>query len=304
MPTRRARQSLRHELVPGRRAWPADLARTVRGEPVQRVVARRVEHEPASFDEHHAVGALECSAAAARRRRRRGRARPRDRGAPRRRRDRAATSARRGAAARARARATEARQTRCSSPAESVAVRRSARCPMPRPASAACDARPDLAPARGRCSRGRRRPRSRRAPKTTWSSGSWKSVATVRRAPRDRSPGVAARDLDASLEAAAVEVRDEPGERAQQRRLARARRAEQRDDLARLDRERDVRERRAPARPGTRSVSSSTRLEPHRRHATRTAAAIASRSSHVQAGGAHAFAPAGRSRAPPSPPRG
>ncbi len=48
---------------------------------------------------------------------------------------------------------------------------------------------------------------------------------------------VAARDLDPSLEAAAVEPRHEAGERTQKRRLARAGRAEQQDDLARLDRE-------------------------------------------------------------------
>ena len=62
---------------------------------------------------------------------------------------------------------------------------------------------------------------------------------------RARAPGVAALDLDPALEAAAVEVRDETGERPQERRLPRARRAEQRDDLPGLDPQRDVRERRA-----------------------------------------------------------
>ena len=47
-------------------------------------------------------------------------------------------------------------------------------------------------------------------------------------------------DDDPAGEAAAVEVRHEPGERAQQRRLPGARGAEQRDDLARLELERDV----------------------------------------------------------------
>ena len=91
-------------------------------------------------------------------------------------------------------------------------------------------------------------------PKTTWSSGSWKSDGDAsRELGRARSPGVAAFDLDPALEAAAVEVRDETGERAQERRLSRARRAEQGDDLAGLDSKRDVRKRRAPSRPGTRS---------------------------------------------------
>src|SRR6266511_2179562 len=55
---------------------------------------------------------------------------------------------------------------------------------------------------------------------------------------------VEARDLDGAREAPAVEVGHEPGERAQQRRLARARRSEQRDELARLDVERDAGQRR------------------------------------------------------------
>ena len=84
---------------------------------------------------------------------------------------------------------------------------------------------------------------------TTWSSGSWNSVATVpaSSAGRVRSR-VAAADLDASAETTAVEVRNEPCERPQERRLARPRRAEQRDELARLDLERNVCERR-PAGP-------------------------------------------------------
>ena len=56
---------------------------------------------------------------------------------------------------------------------------------------------------------------------TTWSSGSWKTVATVPassagRAVRVSRPATTTRPA----EAAAVEVRDEPGERPQQRRLA------------------------------------------------------------------------------------
>ena len=53
---------------------------------------------------------------------------------------------------------------------------------------------------------------------------------------------VAAVDLDPALEAAAVEVRDEPGERAQQRRLPGAGGPEQGDDLAGFDPERNVSE--------------------------------------------------------------
>ena len=65
---------------------------------------------------------------------------------------------------------------------------------------------------------------------------------------RPRRARVPAVDGDAALEAPAVEVRHEPGERAQEARLARAGRAEQRDELARLDGERDVHERRQLAR--------------------------------------------------------
>ena len=60
-------------------------------------------------------------------------------------------------------------------------------------------------------------------------------------------PRVEAADLDPAGEAAAVEVRHEPGERAQERRLAAAGGAEQRDDLARVELERDVAH--APATP-------------------------------------------------------
>ena len=68
-------------------------------------------------------------------------------------------------------------------------------------------------------------------------------------------PGAArveAGDHDPAREAAAVEVRHEAGERAEQGRLARPGGPEQRDDLAR--RERRARRRAAPAaRPGTRT---------------------------------------------------
>ena len=71
---------------------------------------------------------------------------------------------------------------------------------------------------------------------TIWSSGSWKTEATVPAScGGPRFARVEAGDDDAAGEDAAVEVRDEPGERAQQRRLAGARRAEQRDVLAVVD---------------------------------------------------------------------
>ena len=61
---------------------------------------------------------------------------------------------------------------------------------------------------------------------------------------RPRAPRVVAGDLDAAGKAAAVEVRHEPGQRAQQRRLAAAGGAEQRDHLAGLEVERDAVQRR------------------------------------------------------------
>ena len=56
---------------------------------------------------------------------------------------------------------------------------------------------------------------------------------------------VATVDLDPAFETAAVEVWDEAGERTQERGLARAGRPEHRDDLPRLDAQRDMRERRS-----------------------------------------------------------
>ena len=57
---------------------------------------------------------------------------------------------------------------------------------------------------------------------------------------RAEAAGVASGDLDPALEAAAVEVWDEPGQRAQKRRLAGARGAEECHDLTGLDLERDI----------------------------------------------------------------
>ena len=83
---------------------------------------------------------------------------------------------------------------------------------------------------------------------------------------------VQAGDDDPARERAAVEVRHEPGERAQQRRLAGARGPEQRDHLSRLELERDAVERRPAPRirerqPADRSLEplSATSDDEHRR---------------------------------------
>ena len=72
---------------------------------------------------------------------------------------------------------------------------------------------------------------------------------------RARAAGVEPGDDDPAREAAAVEVRHEPGERAQQRRLPGARRAEERDDLSRLQLERDAVQRRRRSRVGEREAA-------------------------------------------------
>ena len=61
---------------------------------------------------------------------------------------------------------------------------------------------------------------------------------------RPRPAGVHPGHEHAAGEAPAVEMRNEPGERAKERRFPGAGRAEQRDDLARLEPKRDVLERR------------------------------------------------------------
>ena len=122
-------------------------------------------------------------------------------------------------------------------------------------------------PDRRRCSRARRRPRSRPSAITAWSSGSWKTEATV---PTSRAGSRLARigtaDDDPSGEDAAVEVRDEPRDRPQERRLPRARRAEQRDVLALGDLERDAVEHRRARRhrrsEGRRTATRATRPPP------------------------------------------
>ena len=72
---------------------------------------------------------------------------------------------------------------------------------------------------------------------------------------RARAAGVEPGDDDPAREAAAVEVRHEPGERAQQRRLAGARGAEERDDLPGLELERDAAQRRRRGRVGEREAA-------------------------------------------------
>ena len=61
---------------------------------------------------------------------------------------------------------------------------------------------------------------------------------------RPRAPRVDPVHPDAAREVPTMKVRDEAGERAQECRLARARRAEECDDLSRLQAERDILERR------------------------------------------------------------
>ena len=160
-----------------RRARPGDVL-----EPGDRLVARRVEQDPA-----RAPGRRRGPRSGSTARRAllgdddaHGRRRARARGRRRRRRDRAARSARRAAAARGSSASADARQTRWSSPPESpvdAAVGEVRRC-RPRRAPR-CDARARSPRARCRCSRARTRPRRRRAPSTIWSSGSWKTLATV-----------------------------------------------------------------------------------------------------------------------------
>ena len=146
----------------------------------------------------------------------------------------------------------DARQTRCSSPPESSTVRRSARCDAPTSARAPRDPRPDLL--------GRHADVLETERDLVLDARHHDLVLGILEHRRD-GPGelggavrarVEAADLDPAGEAAAVEMRHEPGERPQQRRLAAAGRPEQRDDLAGLELERDVAQGRQ-RRPGTRT---------------------------------------------------
>ena len=243
--------------VAGRRRLPstASSRRHVgRGccQPARRLVDRHVERDAPALEEDHAVGERE---------------RPRDAvlaeddGGTRAR----ATASRKASApagsscevgssssrSAGRSASAAARQTRCSSPPLSSAVARPARCSAPTAASAS-RARARSRPAPRPRSRGRRRPRR--------DARHDDLVLGILEHRRDRSrqvgrPGaarVAAGDDDAPGEAAAVEVRHQPGERAQERGLPRAGRAEQGDALARLDRERHVAKGRHAARVGER----------------------------------------------------
>ena len=134
----------------------------------------------------------------------------------------------------------DARQTRCSSPAESSATRRSSRCSAPSAARAART--------RGAISTGG-------AP--TFSSAEGDLVLDAAEdhlvlriledggddaceIGRPRPARVLSAHLHASLEPSAVEMRDEPGQGADERRLARAGGAEDGDDLPGIELERHV----------------------------------------------------------------
>ena len=103
---------------------------------------------------------------------------------------------------------------------------------------------------------------ARTVPITTCVSGSWNSVpATAASVGRPVRARVEPAGLQPAGELAAVEVRHEPGGGAQQRRLARARPAGEHDELARLDHEVDV----AQRRRGRAGVAVGDALEPQRR---------------------------------------
>ena len=72
---------------------------------------------------------------------------------------------------------------------------------------------------------------------------------------RPRPARVLSADLDASLEPAAVEMRDEPRQGAHERRLAGAGGAEDGDDLPGIELERDVQQRRLPPGIGEREAA-------------------------------------------------
>ena len=116
--------------------------------------------------------------------------------------------------------------------------------------SASSTRAPDRPPARRRGSRARTRPRSRPAPSRSGPRDPGRPIATVPassagRVSRVSRPATTTRPA----KRAAVEVRHEPGKRAQQRRLARARRPEQRD-YARPPRSPATRRRSAGAHAG------------------------------------------------------
>ena len=198
----------------------------VRREPGQRVVARGVEHDASALHEEHAIGVARADAPDAARRRA-----PRSRSAPidRRRTSSAApgSSCDVGSSSSSscgRSASAEARQTRCSSPPDSSPTVRSARCSAADERQRLIDTGPDLVGSTPRFSS----PNATSLPTrfiTTWSSGSWKTDATVPAscAGCERA-GVEPAHDDAAGERAAVEVRDEPGERTEERRLARPRR--------------------------------------------------------------------------------
>ena len=138
--------------------------------------------------------------------------------------------------------------TRWSSPPESVSVRRSSRCATPRPSAVSSTARATVAAGSPRCSSGSSSS-ARTPPITICVSGSWKTVPHTAAS----SPGPCSRTsrpptLSSPRRLAAVEVRHEPAERAQQRGLAGARHSREHGERARLELERQLAQRR-PRRP-------------------------------------------------------
>ena len=157
----------------------------------------------------------------------------------------------------------------------------------------ALDPRPDLGRRRRRDSRARTRPRSRRSSSRPGPPDPGRPSRPCRRARPGGCARVEAGDDDAAREAAAVEMRHEPGERAQQRRLARSRRGRgaPRPRRARAR----ARRRAAPAaRPGTRTRGRRRRLEPQRRHEDEQRAATSASRSRVLHGGRGARVAPGR----------
>ena len=148
--------------------------------------------------------------------------------------------------------------------------------------------------ARRRGSRGRTPPRCRRASSRPGPRDPGRRMQLCPPARPARASACRARHLDPAGEASAVEVRHEPGERAQERRLAAPRRPEQCDDLARAGAR--VRRRAPPARRrDRRTTARRPSLEPCRHPNEDDRPASATWSIHVQPGAA----PASRRRPNP-----
>ena len=195
----------------------------------------------------------------------------------------------------------DARQTRCSSPPESSTVRRAERCAAPTAPSARCDPRPDQLRSDAEVLEAERDlvldPRHHDLVLGILEDRG-DGAGELGRAVRAR---VAPAHLDPAGEAAAVEVRHEPRERPQERRLAAAGRPEQRDDLSGVELERDVAHRRCTAGVGERQAldAGATAMPPPRRGRPRRRSRRGrSTSTPVAVPAWHRCA---RTRAPPSP---